>query len=284
MRPLAPLHRTPRRASRSCVRSAFGSRKAPMPIYTKLILAVAVACCAPVVALAEGAVSDFRSKTEKWIETRQIISKEKSDWEVERESLRATRDLLRKQKELLEAEIAELESTSTAADDERRELLLDRAEFTRSRDALELEVRAMEKKALAIVPQLPEPLQQKLEPLLVQIPADPDNTRTPLGQRLMSVLGVLAQAEKWNGTATFVGETRPVKDGQKVAIRTLYWGLGQAYYVDALGETAGVGQPGPEGWVFTEDPDLAEDAALLLDIYEGNVDTIDFVNLPVEVR
>ena len=100
----------------------------------------------------------------------------------------------------------------------------------------------------------------------------------------MNVLGVLAQAEKWNATATFVGETRPVKSGQKVAIRTLYWGLGQAFYVDAQGETAGIGRPGPEGWVFVEDEDIASDAKELLDIYEGNVDEIDFVDVPVQIQ
>jgi hypothetical protein len=127
-------------------------------------------------------------------------------------------------------------------------------------------------------------LQKKLELLLVQIPDDPENTRLPLGQRLMNVLGVLAQAEKFNGTATFLGETRAVNGEQKVQVRTLYWGLGQAIYVDARGETAGIGRPGPDGWEFSNEAGLADDAKLLLDIYEGNVDVIEFVKLPVEIR
>jgi hypothetical protein len=100
----------------------------------------------------------------------------------------------------------------------------------------------------------------------------------------MSVLGVLAQAEKFNGTATFVGETRAVGGDQKVQVRTLYSGLAQAVYVDSQGETAGIGRPGSDGWEFTDDPDLADDAARFLDIYEGNVDAIEFVELPIEIR
>jgi hypothetical protein len=101
----------------------------------------------------------------------------------------------------------------------------------------------------------------------------------------MNVLGVLAQAEKWNSTATFVGETRAVGEGdQKVQVRTLYWGLGQAIYVDTQGKVAGIGRPTPEGWQFVDDASLAEDAALFLDIYEGNVDTIAFVPVPVELE
>ena len=233
---------------------------------------------------AEGGVDGFRTKMEKWVETRQLISQERADWEVEQQTMRATRKLLGQEKEALEAEIAELEESNTASDDERRDLLLERGEYQRAHRALEARIRALEEDVLALAPRLPGPLQQKLELLLVQIPDDPEQTVVPLGQRLMSVLGVLAQAEKFNGTATFVGETRAVDGDQKVAVRTLYWGLGQAVYVDARGETAGIGRPGPEGWEFSNEPELAAAAARLLDIYEGNVDAIEFVPMPVAVE
>ncbi len=233
---------------------------------------------------AEGGVDGFRTKMEKWVETRQLISQERADWEVEQETMRASRKLLGQEKEALEAEIAELEETNTQSDDERRDLLLERGEYQRANRALEARIRALEEDVLALAPRLPGPLQQKLELLLVQIPEDPEQTTVPLGQRLMSVLGVLAQAEKFNGTATFVGETRTVDGDQKVAVRTLYWGLGQAVYVDARGETAGIGRPGPEGWEFSNEPELAAAAARLLDIYEGNVDAIEFVPMPVAVE
>jgi hypothetical protein len=134
-----------------------------------------------------------------------------------------------------------------------------------------------------LVPKLPEPLQKKLEPIVVQIPTNPELAKSNLGQRLVNVLAVIAQAEKWNGTATFVGETRDVGDGQKVAVRTLYWGLAQAIYVDSQGETAGIGRPTAEGWKFVDDPDLADSAKEILDIYEGIVDTIAFVPVPAEI-
>ncbi|MGH0031989.1 MAG: DUF3450 family protein [Myxococcota bacterium] len=238
------------------------------------------------VTIASSAAADdgFRAKIEKWVETRQILSEEKSEWEVERETLEATRDLLATEKRALEAEIAELEETATSADEERRDLLLDRGGYQRSAALLEQRMQAMEGEVRALVPRLPEPLQKKLEPLLVQIPDDPETTRLALGQRLMNVLGVLAQAEKFDDTATFVAETREVADGRKMQVRTLYWGLGQAVYVDAQGGSAGTGRPGAAGWEFADVDDLADPAKRLLDIYEGNVDTIDFVELPVEIR
>ncbi len=247
-----------------------------------LLLAAALATAASP-AVAQPRVDDFRAKMEQWVETRQLISQEKTEWEQERELMRSTRNLLRQEKEALEAEIAELEESNTQTDEERRDLLLRRGDYQRASRALRDEIQAMEAEILAIAPQLPEPLRDKLEPLLVQIPEDPENTRLQLGQRLINVLGVLLQAEKWNGTATFVAETRAVSGEQKVQVRTLYWGLGQAIYVDAQGETAGIGRPGPEGWEFGDDRGLVSKARRLLDIYEGNVDAIEFVELPVEI-
>jgi len=229
-------------------------------------------------------VGEVRGKLEKWVETSQIISEEKSDWEADKDTLRATQKLLRQQKEALQAEIAELEASNTATDEERRDLLLRRGEYQRASRAVEEEIAGMEQEVLALEPRLPEPLREKLEPLLVQIPRDPENTRLQLGPRLMNVLGVLAQTEKWNGTATLVGETRALGDGQRVHVRTLYWGLGEAVYVDDQGRIAGIGRPGPEGWSFVETPELASSVKELLDIYEGNVDEIDFVSLPVEIQ
>ena len=235
---------------------------------------------------ADERVDDFRVKMEKWVETRQLLSKEKADWEADRALLEGTRDLLRDQRKALKEEIAELETTITTADQERVDLLLNRGEYKRSTTAMREWQADLEQRVRGLTPMLPEPLQTKLEPLIVQIPDDPENDRVSLGKRLVNVLGVILQAAKFDATATLTGETRAVRadDDQKVQVRTLYWGLGQAIYVDAQGRSAGVGRPGPEGWVFTDDPDLVDDARLLIDIYEGNVDTIRFVDMPVQIQ
>lgn len=248
-----------------------------------LVFTIAIASGASVTS-AEGGATAYRAQLEKWVEARQLLSKERADWLVERDYLKATRDLLVQERDALRAEIAEYEETNSGVDDERRDLLLERGEYQRTARALEGQVRALEEQVLAVIPRFPETLQKRLEPLIVQIPEDPDRSEVPLGQRLMNVLGVLAQAEKFNGTATFVGETRAVGGDQKVQVRTLYWGLGQAIYVDAQGRAAGIARPTDSGWEYLDDPTLAADAGLLLDIYEGNVDTISFVPMPVEIR
>jgi len=253
-----------------------------IPPITALVALIASFFAPP--SLAENRVDEYRAKLEKWVQARQLASKERADWLVEKEYLEATRKLLSQERKVLQAEIKEFEDTNTGDDEERRDLLLQRGEYQRSARALEEQIRGLEEQVLVLVPSLPEPLQKRLEMLLVQIPEDPEHTQVALGQRLMNVLGVLAQAEKFNSTATFVGETRAVGGDQKVQVRTLYWGLGEAIYVDAQGKAAGIARPTEEGWQFLDDPQLAENAQLLLDIYEGNVDTIAFVPMPVEIR
>ena len=259
-------------------------RSRVLPALAAALLGAAIPAALP--ETASGADSDgLRARMEKWVEARTTLSKERSDWVADRQLLESTRDMLRREAKALREEIAALEAEQAGADQERQGLVLERAELQQSSGSLGAKILDLEAQVRALVPRLPEPLQQRLEPLLVQIPSDPENTRIALGQRLMNVLGVLAQAEKWNGTANFVGETRAVRaGGEKVLVRTLYWGLAQAVFVDAQGETAGVGRPSDAGWVFEDVADLEDEARLLLDIYEGNVDTIAFVPVPVEVR
>ncbi|MDJ0787646.1 MAG: DUF3450 family protein [Myxococcota bacterium] len=247
-------------------------------------LAVALFVMSPTGASSEGEVDGFRTKLEKWVETRRIISEERTGWQADKETLRDTRRLLTQQKKELSEKIATAEQATTESEDARRDLLLERGEFQRANRTLEAQIAELEQGTLALVARLPAPLTAKIEPLVAQIPEDPEGAETPLGQRLVNVLGVLSQAEQFNANAHLVGETRAVVEGdQRVAIRTLYWGLGQAVYAAAQGRAAGIARPGPDGWVFENDSSLTADAELLLDIYEGNTDAIEFIELPVQL-
>lgn len=226
-----------------------------------------------------------RAKVEKWAEASQVASKEAADWRVEKETLRATRDLLKQERDALKQQLEELANSGAGASEERQGLLERSADYEEKAAVLGDKITLMEAQVKALAPRLPAPLVEKIEPLLIQIPEDPANTRVSQSSRLMNVLGVLIQAEKFNSTANFVGETRSI-DGsdRKVSVRTLYWGLSQAIYVDAEGKVAGFGRPTDEGWRFEVDPEVTAQAAHLLDIYEGNTDDIEFINFPVELR
>lgn len=260
-----------------------GARRTGARVGCRLLgaLVFSLVCFGAASVSAEG----VRAKVEKWAEASRVASKESAEWRVEKETLRATRDLLKQQRAALKEEIEALSSSDAGASEERQALSAQSQSYEEKEKILAEQISGMEGEVRALVPSLPAPLVEKLEALLIQIPEDPATARAAASSRLMNVLGVLSQAEKFNSTASIVGETRAMGDGdRKVSVRTLYWGLGQAVYVDAEGQVAGFGRPGEEGWVFTEDPAITERAALLLDIYEGNTDAIEFINLPTEIR
>ncbi len=255
--------------------------RSPLPtIVGSAVLFVGVA----IGAAPDSGVDAFRAKLDKWVETRRILSEERAAWRADEESLRATRDLLRDQRKELRSQAGEAEDLTSEAEEARRELLLERAELQRASRTLEAEIRRLELEVLALEARFPEPLRARLEPLTSRIAGEGEEPAGALGQRLVQVLGVLSQAEQWNASAHLVGETRAVSGDQKVAIRTLYWGLGHAVYAAAQEGEAGLARPTRDGWVFTPDEGMAEEAGLLLDIYEGNVDAIEFIPFSVEIR
>ncbi|MEO0793996.1 MAG: DUF3450 family protein [Verrucomicrobiota bacterium] len=228
-------------------------------------------------------VSDTKAKLAKWVETRQLISKEASNWQVEKEFLISTETLLQEQAATLTEQLDKLQEEGTVADEERRELLVRRAELQRTMTALEERVAVMEAEVLRLVKLFPEPLQRKVDRLVVGIPEDPASTKLPISSRITQVLGVLIQAEKFNSTTTSSGEIREVGD-QKIQVDTLYWGLSYAVYVDPKGEIAGFGVPGPDGWDWVEDNDAAPQVRKFMDINQGNTEVIEFVELPFTVK
>ncbi|WP_269540434.1 DUF3450 family protein [Cerasicoccus fimbriatus] len=250
----------------------------------RVIANTLIACCLGWTSLsAQSDPSVAKEKLAKWVETRQMISKEVTDWEADKELLIATRDLLSNQVKALDEQVKELKSEETASDQSRKELLDKKDQLQIADIALAQQVATLEKQILELVKIFPEPLKAKLEPLIVQIPENPEESDATLGKRMGQVLAILNQAEKFNSTATFVGETREV-GGQKIQVKTVYWGMSFAIYVDSQGKTAGFGKPTSDGWVWTENKELAADAKRFIDMYEGNTDVIEFVALPISVQ
>ena len=99
------------------------------------------------------------------------------------------------------------------------------------------------------------------------------------------MLGVLSQAEKFNGTLTLQTNARDVSGtGVQERVTTLYWGLAFAVYVDDAGKFAGMGLPGSEGWEWSTRNESASDVRRFIATYSGETDELDFVNIPVEIR
>ena len=226
-----------------------------------------------------------QKKIDKWIETRQIISEERASWLGERAMLETSEGILSDELTALNRAVELLSESSTMADFERENLQAEREEIERSNEMLAVKVRALEVAVQELSARFPTPLLVKITPLLQNIPEDVSRTKKTLGQRLLTVLGVLSQADKFNGTLTLQTNARDVSGtGVQERVTTLYWGLAFAVYVDDAGKFAGIGLPGPEGWEWSTRNESASDVRRLIASYSGKTDQLDFVNIPVEIR
>ena len=70
----------------------------------------------------------------------------------------------------------------------------------------------------AILATLPEPLVEKIKPLIRRLPNDPNNTKLSLGERVQNVVGILSQADKFNSTITLSNESREIAEGKVVQV------------------------------------------------------------------
>lgn len=249
----------------------------------RICIAIGLVAGLALTANAQNKFREARSVLDKLVETRELISKERTDWAVDKESMQQQIDLLQKEKQLLDEQIAKAEATSTQADKERQRLIEENEALAKASDEIKPTIALLEKRVLELAKVFPPPLTERVEPLFKRIPANPANTRLSLGERMQNVVGILSEVDKFNGVITVVSELKTNPAGADIQVRTIYLGLGAAYYTDKSGNFAGVGTPTLEGWEWTPRPELAEKIARVIYVYE-NASAATFVNLPVTIK
>jgi len=249
-----------------------------------LLHVLALGCAlAPFGLAAQNKVTETRDVLDKWVETRQIISEEKADWKVEQSILGDTVTLLSSELERLNKSLEDLEASATAADEDRTQLAAEKETLSVASAVVVDQIGALETQLKRIIESLPEPLVNKIKPLVRRLPDDPANTKLSLGERVQNIVGILSQADKFNTTLTETSESREIEGGKVVEVRTLYWGLAMAYYVDASGQYAGIGYPGKDGWEWPQIEGKGEAIKRLIDVYEG-AEEIQFVEVPARIN
>ena len=225
-----------------------------------------------------------RETLTKWVETKQLISKEKSDWA-------SGKDILEDRVRLAEAETTtvrdKLKEISTAvaeAQKKRDELAAQTDKLKATAEKSKAMVIAAEKKLRPLLPQLPEPLREKLKPIIARFPEDSEKSTASMAERLQNVLGILDQASAFNSTVASVKELRTFPDGTRAEVTTVYLGLSQAYYTNREGTLAGIGHPGPDGWVWKPDNANGKKILLAVHILEGKEKGATFIDLPVKIQ
>jgi hypothetical protein len=238
--------------------------------------------------LGQAAVSpltDTRTALEKWVETRQLISTEKTEWAEEKSTLEASREMFAKELEELAAKFAQLGQGNAEVAKERANLESEKAELQALRDAAVGKAAELERRLPSLISRLPDVLIQRLKPLTDRLPNDPGSTRLTPSERFRELVGILNEIDKFASSISVESEIRSTVEGNEVEVQTMYLGLAQAYFVGEAGNFAGVGIPAPGGWgwEWSTRNELAPVVTKAIAIYR-NQQPAAFVALPVIVH
>lgn len=242
-----------------------------------------LAACLGVAPATLGQMAETRTALEKWVETRQIVSATRAEWQTEKDTLEQTVTLF-------ERELKGLADQMTRVGTNTVQVELERSQAARAQDENQAAlarirelVGPLEARLRALAPVFPPPLTERLQPLLDRMPSDPAITRLSPTERLQNVVTLLNEADKFNGAVTIGPEVKKAPDGAEVQVQVMYLGLGQAFFVDKAGEYAGVGVPTRNGWEWSVQNDLAPRLERSLSMYQNAIPA-EFIALPMQLK
>jgi len=251
------------------------------PILSAALLTITMWCVAT--ADTGPKLYETRSTLEKWVETRQLVSKTRSDWQTDKETLEQSISLFERELKGVEEQLSKLSTNSVQADKERAQTEAAIKAANQSLEPAQAFATSFETQIAGLQPQLPQPLQDILKPLLARLPSDPANTKMKPTERTQVIVGVLNEIDKFNNGVNLFSEKRKNQAGAEVAVETVYVGLGGAYFVNEAGDFAGVGTPGAQGWEWTIKPAIAASVREVIRIYRAER-TARFVGLPAVIK
>lgn len=234
-------------------------------------------------AFAQTSLTEKRDVVKNWIETRQTLARVRADWAAEKETLTATVAAFERELKTLNDSIAKTDTGSNKTEAERKQVEADRAQLDAAIAKAKELVTALEAKLKQLSKALPEPVLAKVQPFFKRMPEDPANTKATLPERTQNLVGILNEVDKFNAAVTVESEIRKNPAGADVQVRTLYLGLGQAYFTDNEGTYAGYGIPTAEGWKWTVQNDLSPVIRKAIGVYESTA-PVQFVELPVQIK
>ena len=166
-------------------------------------------------------LEETRLTMDKWIETQQIISRERKDWQQGKEILLGRLELIKKEVATLEEKTGQAEAGVTEASKKRSDLIAENDQLKAANTLLTEAVTGMEGEVRLLFKALPEPVQAKLQPLYQRIPEDTAKTRVSAAERFQNVLGILNELNKTNNEITVSYEVHHLADGKPSEVKVL---------------------------------------------------------------
>ncbi|MDF7823132.1 DUF3450 family protein [Pontiellaceae bacterium B12227] len=217
----------------------------------------------------------------KWVETRKLVSEEKQKWELEREILGDRIDLVRNERDTLNSKIHETQSLITDADGKREDLVKEKDALKNASATLVNRIYTLEREVLALLPTLPDPVQDRIKPLTQRIPKE-QKTDLSLSERYQNVIGIINDLNKGAGEITVISEVKKLSDGSTAEVQTMYIGYATGYSCNNNGDVAFVGAPASNGWKWEQNNAIAQTVADSISILK-NEKIAAFMPLPVSI-
>jgi predicted nucleic acid-binding Zn-ribbon protein len=228
------------------------------------------------------ALETARSTVKEWAATEKVISLEVTEWNGRKHLLDDLIEVAAQRIRRLEADLAAGEDRLSAGDEARATLLDQRDAVAVEAEQIEAFLVRMESRMHNLKPKLPEPLLEELATVYQRLPDASGETSLGLGERMRTVVSLLSRIREFDEVLTLAESLRTLPGSEEAAsVRTLYLGLGQAYFIGPEG--AGYGWPGPEGWVWHSAPELREAVREAIVLAEGAAMAPKFVDLPVRL-
>jgi len=224
-----------------------------------------------------------RSSLEKWVETRQLISKTRADWQSDKEMLEQNIQLFERELKAVDEGMSKVGASNSQVDKERGESEAALKASNQTLDQAKAFAATFEARLAKVVPQLPAPLQDILKPLLNKLPAAGAATKLGAPERMQAIVGILNEVDKFNNAISIFSEKRKNQKQEEVAVQTVYIGLGAGYFVNDAGDFAGVGMPGASGWDWSIRNEIAPAVKDVVKIYRSEMPA-RFIALPATIK
>lgn len=246
------------------------------------VAALALALVAPAIPVAtQEAAPDpalLQKKTAEWIETRRIISEEAARWELEKATLGDLNEIRRRETASLEEFAKAAGERVDTLDEQQKKSAAEKTALQQWRATFEVEITGLENTLKPLLPAFPTPLRDKIGDTIARL--ETPSEEVPLQNRARDVMLILQAAHEFQNTLTLSSEVREVA-GEKHEVEVLYLGMTQAWFTDASGRHSGTGTPGPDGWVWRNDPGLAPSIRRAIEV-QKRAATPAFVTLPFQ--
>ncbi len=224
-----------------------------------------------------------RSLTREWIQAEKTISHERSQWLEQKGQLLDLSHVARQRIDGLSERIDRLHRSSEGLRDEMRRLETDREALSEEFERYQALLTLVERRLLNLKSRLPDPLLESLESQLAVMEDVETRAERSVVERLRVIVEVTAAIREFDRKVHLHERIQTLPgSSQEASVRTIWLGLGQAYYLAP--NDAGVGILSDDGWVWRSQPQLEGTIRDAMALIEGRGGPPQWLLLPVKLK